>query len=95
MSTDLLSLALKHLIVHSCGEQCTTVVHDFYCYASRAACSSPSPSSWLLVGGVSLVSGCCGAGQCRVLFLWLYDTVARIFSGMCLRSFTAVVVSQE
>ena len=29
MSTDFLSLALKHLIVHSCGALCTTVVYDF------------------------------------------------------------------
>jgi hypothetical protein len=30
MSTDFLSIALKHLIVHSCGALCTTVVHDVY-----------------------------------------------------------------
>jgi len=29
MSTDFLSLVLKHLIVHSCSAPCTTVVHDF------------------------------------------------------------------
>jgi len=44
MSTEFLSLALKHLIFHSCGALCTTAVHDFYCYASGAAGSSPSPS---------------------------------------------------
>ena len=36
-STDFLGLALKHVIVHSCGALCTTVVHDFYLL--RLACS--------------------------------------------------------
>ena len=44
MSTEFLSLALKHLIVHSCVALCTTAVHDFYCYALGAAGSSPSPN---------------------------------------------------
>jgi hypothetical protein len=44
MFTEFLSLALKHLNVHSCGALCTTAVRDFYCYTSGAAGSSPSPS---------------------------------------------------
>ena len=43
--TEFLSLALKHLVVHSCGALCTRTVHDFYFYASGAAGSPPSPSS--------------------------------------------------
>ena len=50
MSTDFLSLALKHLIVYSCGAPCTTTVHDFFRYASGV--------TWRLVGGAFLVSGC-------------------------------------
>ena len=57
MSTEFLRLVLKHLIVHTCGSLSTTVVHDFYCYASRAACSSPSASSRELVGGGPLLWG--------------------------------------
>ena len=57
MSTEFLRLVLKHLIVHTCGSLCTTVVHDFYCYESRAACSSPSASSRELVGGGPLLWG--------------------------------------
>jgi hypothetical protein len=45
MSTEFLSLVLKHLIAHSCGALCITTVHNFYCYASGAAGSSPSSSS--------------------------------------------------
>jgi hypothetical protein len=42
MSTEFLSLAFKHWIVHSCGALCTTAVHNFHCYASGAAGLSPS-----------------------------------------------------
>ena len=95
LSTDFLSLALKHLIVHSCGAPCTTVVPFFFGYASRVAYSSPSAGSWGLAGGAPLVAVCCGAGQCRVLFLWLSDTFACIVAGMCSQNVTAVVMSQE
>jgi len=44
MSTEFLSLALTHLIGHSCGTLRTTAAHHFYCYASGATGSSPSPN---------------------------------------------------